>query len=187
MLFSKSMQWFLSSCLLTAAYHAAAQVPTPASVLGHTPGDDFYLADYGDTVRYFHALAASSDRIKMFTVGKSTRGQDIEVAVISSPANLAKLDESKKIAGRLARAEDLNDDQAKELARSSRVIVHIDGGLHSDEVAGTQHTMILAYNLVSAKNDAEIDAILDQVILVLWPDRKSTRLNSSHLGISYAV
>jgi hypothetical protein len=51
--------------------------------------------------------------MKMFTVGKSTRGQDIEVAVISSPANLAKLDEYKKIAGRLARAEDLNDDRPR--------------------------------------------------------------------------
>ena len=161
----------LVACLAFIAPHQAAaqEIPTPVSVLGHTPGDDFYLADYADTIRYFHALAASSDRIKMFTVGKSTHGQDIEVAVISSPANLAKLDESKKIAGRLARAEDLNDDQAKELARSSKVIVHIDGGLHSDEVAGTQHTMILAYKLVSAQNDPEIDAILDKVILVLWP------------------
>ncbi len=168
--FSKLIQWLSLFCFLAAASSMVpAQAPTPASVLGHTPGDDFYLADYADTIRYFHALAASSDRIKMFTVGKSTRGQDIEVAVISSPANLAKLDEAKKIAGRLARAEELNDDQARELARNSKVIVHIDGGLHSDEVAGTQHTMILAYNLVSAKNDPQIDAILDQVILVLWP------------------
>ena len=168
--FSKPMQWFCFFCLVVATLsNAPAQAPTPVSVLGHTPGDDFYLADYADTIRYFHALAASSDRIKMFTVGKSTRGQDIEVAVISSPANLAKLDEYKKTAGQLARAEDLNDEQAKELARSSKVIVHIDGGLHSDEVAGTQHTMILAYNLATAKNDPQIDAILDQVILVLWP------------------
>jgi len=65
----------------------------------HNPGDDFYLADYRDTIKYFHALAASSDRIKMFTVGKSTEGKDIEVAVISSPENLAELDEYKKIAG----------------------------------------------------------------------------------------
>jgi hypothetical protein len=148
---------------------APAQVPTPASVLGHTPGDDFYLADYSDTVRYFHALAGASDRIKMFTLGKSTRGQDFEIAVISSPQNLARLDEYKKIAGRLAKATDLDDDSARELARSSKVIVHIDGGLHASEVAGPQHTMALAYKLLSAKNDPEVDAILDQVILVLWP------------------
>jgi hypothetical protein len=138
-------------------------------VLGHNPGDDFYLADYEDTVRYFHALAASSDRIKIFTVGKSTEGKDIEIAVISSPANLAHLDETKQVANRLAHATDLNDDQARDLARSSKVVVHIDGGLHSDEVAGTQHTMVLAYKLLTASNDPEVDRILDQVILVLWP------------------
>ena len=59
--------------------------------------------------------------------------------------------------------------QALELARSSKVIVHIDGGLHSGEVAGGQHSIALAYKLLSAKDDPEIDAILDNVILVLWP------------------
>jgi len=155
--------------LLVAALPCMAQVPTPASVLGHTPGDDFYLADYEDAIRYFHAAAAASDRVKMFTVGKSTEGRDIEIAVVSSPANLARLDEYKKIARRLATATDLNDEQAHELARNSKVIVHIDGGLHSDEVAGGQHSIILLYQLLSAKNDPQIDAILDQVILVLWP------------------
>lgn len=157
-------------CLLSlASWRVRAQVPTPVSVLGHNPGDDFYLADYEDTVRYFHALAAASDRIKMFTVGKSTEGRPIELAVISSPQNLATLDESKLTAGRLAHATGLTDEQARELARSSKVIVHIDGGLHADEVAGPQHTMALAYRLLSAQNDPEVDAILDQVILVLWP------------------
>ncbi|HUH62712.1 MAG TPA: M14 metallopeptidase family protein [Terracidiphilus sp.] len=163
----------LFACIAVAPFCASTgaqtQVPTPVSVLGHNPGDDFYLADYEDTIKYFHALAAASDKIKMFTVGKSTEGRDIEVAVISSAQNLAKLDESKQIAGRLAHAADLNDDQARELARTTKVIVHIDGGLHSSEVAGTQHTIALAYKLLSSQGDPEIDAILDNVILVLWP------------------
>ncbi|HEX3470887.1 MAG TPA: M14 metallopeptidase family protein [Silvibacterium sp.] len=148
---------------------AAAQVPTPVSVLGHNPGDDFYLADYDDAIRYFHALAASSDRIKMFKVGKSTRGEEFEIAVISSPENLAHLDEYKSIARKLADSRSLTDAQARELARTSKVIVHIDGGLHSDEVAGGQHSIQLAYKLVSAQGDPQIDAILNNVILVLWP------------------
>ena len=63
----------------------------------------------------------------------------------------------------------MNDDTAQALARSTKVIVHIDGGLHASEVAGPQHTMILAYKLLSAKDDPEIQAILDNVVLMLWP------------------
>ena len=51
-----------------------SSVPTPESVLGHKPGDDFYLANYDESREYFHKLAASSDRIKLITVGKTTRG-----------------------------------------------------------------------------------------------------------------
>ncbi|MGB6783633.1 MAG: M14 metallopeptidase family protein, partial [Terracidiphilus sp.] len=149
---------------------AAQEIPTPVSVLGHTAGDDFYLADYEDTIKYFHALAAAApDRMKMITVGKSTEGRDIEVAIISSPQNIANLDQIKKDAWRMAHATDLNDDSARALAHSTKIIVHIDGGLHSSEVAGTQHTIILAYKLLSAKDDPEIQSILDNVVLMLWP------------------
>ncbi len=169
MSFCKRIRLSCLCLLLAAAQHARAQVPTPASVLGHTPGDDFFLASYEEAIRYFHTLAASSDRIKTFPVGKTTQGKDIEVAVISSPENLARLDDYKKDARRLAIADNLNDDQAHQLARDAKVIVHIDGGLHSSEVAGGQHSILLAYKLLSAKNDPEIDAILHNVILVLWP------------------
>src|ERR1700722_2859071 len=102
----------------------SAELPTPISVLGHNPGDDFYLADYEDTIKYFHALASATDRMKMITLGKTSEGRVIEAAIISSPKNLAALDETKQAAGRLAHATDLNDDTALALARSSKVIVH---------------------------------------------------------------
>ncbi|MGB9032419.1 MAG: M14 family zinc carboxypeptidase, partial [Acidobacteriaceae bacterium] len=159
----------LTFATILIALAAQAQAPTPASVLGHTPGDDYYLANYEEAIHYFHELAAHSDRVKMFMVGKSTEGRDIEVAVISSPQNLARLDEYKTVARRLATAQGLDDTQALQLARSAKVIVHIDGGLHSSEVAGGQHSIALAYKLASAQGDPEVDNILDNVILVLWP------------------
>ena len=165
-----SSRWILlTAAFVVAPGFAAAQVPTPASVLGHTPGEDYYLANYEEEIHDFHVMADHTDRMKMFTVGKTTEGRDIEVAVISSPANLAKLDDYKSAARRLATAGDLNDAQALALAQSSKVIVHIDGGLHASEVAGPQHSIMLAWKLISTQGDPEIDRILDNVILLLWP------------------
>jgi Zinc carboxypeptidase len=147
----------------------APNVPTPESVLGHKPGDDFFLANYDESREYFRKLAASSNRIKLINVGKTTRGLDWEIAIISSPENLAALDKYKDIEKKLADGRDLTPDEARTLSKQGKAIVHIDGGLHSTEVAGAQQSIVLAYKLVSSQNDPEVDAILNNVILMLWP------------------
>src|SRR5690349_7303576 len=158
----------LSFALLAVSGYAQS-VPAPESVLGHKPGDDFYLANYDESRDYFHKLAAASNRIKLINVGKTSRGLDWEIAIISAPANLAKLDHYKEISHGLAHGRGLDDSAARALAREGKAIVHIDGGLHSTEVAGAQQSIALAYKLVSTQGDPEIDAILDNVILMLWP------------------
>src|SRR5690349_9101502 len=104
--------------LLLPLWAALAQVPPPESVLGHKPGDDFFLATYDESLAYFQKLAASSDRVKLARVGKTSRGADWQIAIISSPANLAKLDEYKETARRLALVKGLEEAQARELARN---------------------------------------------------------------------
>ena len=147
----------------------APNVPTPESVLGHRPGDDFYLASYDESRDYFRKLAAASNRIKLVNVGKTTRGLDWEIAIISSPENLANLDHFKEISRKLADGRGLSDEAALALSREGRAIVHIDGGLHSTEVAGAQQSVNLAYRLVASQGDPEVDAILSHVIVMLWP------------------
>jgi len=166
----------LSAALITTVLSGSpalaatdAAVPTPVSVLGQDVGADRYLANYEDSVGYFKKLAASSDRIKLFTAGKTTEGREMVYAVISSPENLKNFDKYKEISHRLGDARGLTDEQAKQLAHDSKVIVHIDGGMHASEVADHQLPIALAYKLLSTKGDPEVDAILDNVILVLWP------------------
>ena len=154
---------------VTFTTNPAPSVPTPESVLGHRPGDDFYLANYDESREYFRKLAASSNRIKLITVGKTTRGLAWEIAIISSPENLANLDKFKDISRKLADGRGLTDETAKALAQEGKTIVHIDGGLHATEVAGAQQSIDLAYKLVSSQGDPEVDAILNNVILMLWP------------------
>ena len=151
--------------LTTAAGLALAQIPTPESVLGHKPGDDYFLASYDESLGYFRKLAAASDRIQLAPVGKTSQGRDWYIALISSPANLKELAKYKSIAQKLALVRGLDDAGARALAHDGKVIVHIDGGLHATEVAHAQHTIQLAYNLVTDPANAPI---LDRVIVVLW-------------------
>src|SRR5437764_14346358 len=102
----------VAAALLLAAWGALAQAPTPESVLGHKPGDDFFLATYDESVGYFQKLAQSSNKIKLARVGKTTRGADWQIAIISSPENLAKLDQYKDTARRLALVKGLTGTNA---------------------------------------------------------------------------
>ncbi len=89
-------------------------------MLGHKPGDDFYLATYEDSLGYFRKLAAASNRIKLVNVGKTTQGRDWYIAFISDPENLAQLDHYKDVSRRLAVARGISDEQAHALARETQ-------------------------------------------------------------------
>jgi hypothetical protein len=143
--------------------------PSPESVLGYPVGADYQIATYDETVAYLQKLDAASDRMTMMRAGTSTLGRPYWMAAISSPANLAKIDRYREIARRLAHPGAMSEADARQLAREGKVIVHIDGGLHSTEVAGPQHTMQLAYDLLANAADPEYAHIFDNVILLLWP------------------
>jgi hypothetical protein len=178
--------------LLSVAIAAWAQPPTPQSVLGHKPGDDFYLATYEDSLGYFRKLASASNRIKLVNVGKTTQGREWWIAFISDPENLAQLDHYKDVSRRLALARGISEEQARTMARETKPIVHLDGGLHATEVANHQQTIQLGYDLV-ANDDQEVKDIRHNLIVELWfsinPDGQSAVANwyRENVGTPYEV
>ena len=147
----------------------APVIPAPAAVFGFEPGADFKLANYDQVIKYYERVDAASDRVMLVPAGKSTQGRTFYFALVSSPANLARIDRHREIARRLARPAGLTDAEARKLALEGKAFVHIDGGLHSSEVAGPQHTPLLLYNILRKASEPEMAAILDNVILMLWP------------------
>jgi hypothetical protein len=153
-----------------AAMAAAQQaVPTPESVLGFRPGDDFKLATYEESIAYFQRLDAASDYLELREVGRTSEGRAWYLAVISSPENLANLERWRQAAQRLAHVRELSDEEARRLAASTPAFVDISGGLHASEVAGAQHTIQLAYDLVSGAREPALRRLLDSVVVFLWP------------------
>ena len=145
------------------------QVPAPESSLGFKPGDDYKLATYDQAIDYFRKLDAASDRLTLVETGRTSYGHPWYFALVSSPENLANVEKYRQIAQRLAHPDGLTDADAHRLAQEGKAFVHIDGGLHSTEVAGGQHILQLAYDLLAHADDPKIKPIFDNVILMLWP------------------
>jgi hypothetical protein len=146
---------------------SASPVPAPESVFGFEPGADNKLATYDQVIDYYRKVDAVSDRVVVVDAGRTTQGRVASFALVSSAANLARIDRYREIARRLARPDGLTDDEARRLAAEGKAFVHIDGGLHSSEVAAHQHTPLLLQRLLGG--DPEITAMLDDVIVMLWP------------------
>ena len=167
----KVLLFFCLSLLSTsplALFPAAAQIPTPETVIGFRMGEDYKIADYTQIVDYLTTLDSASERVQMQQIGTSVLGKPLYVLFISSEENLQQLDRWKTISSQLARAR-VTDEEAQQLAQEGKAIVWIDGGIHSTEKAATQFPPELAYR-VATEETAEMQKIRDNVIFMLMPN-----------------
>jgi hypothetical protein len=156
----------LAFALMTPAPFAQGKITSPKEQFGHNIGDDYQLVNYAQLVEYWNKLARESDRLKLVEIGKTAEGRAMLMAIITSPENHKKLARYKEIAGRLARAEGLTDEQASAMAHEGRAVVWIDGGLHATEVLGAQQLLEMAYQMASM-NDPETVRLLNDDILLM--------------------
>jgi hypothetical protein len=158
----------LAAFLGAPAIAGGAPVPTPQEVLGFRPGADHKLADYDLLVRYFRALDAASERVRVVEVGPTAEGRTMIAAIVTSEANQRRLDRLREISRRLALTRGLDEPQARALAAEGRAVVWIDSGLHATEVATAQHAPELAFRVATEETE-EMRRIRDEVVLVMLP------------------
>lgn len=144
----------------------AQDIPSPKSHFGFNIGDNYQLANYTQTEAYFKELARVSDRVIIEVAGKTSEGRDQYLIIVSSPNNLANLEDYRKISQKIARAE-LSEEEARQLTLAGKPVVWIDGGLHATETVGTHQLIETYYQLVS-RTDPENMRILDDVIILLF-------------------
>ena len=148
-------------------FHVSAQeITTTKEHFGFQIGEDYHLANYTQIEAYFKKLADQSDRVLMRNIGITEEGRDQYILIVSSPENLENIERYKSISQRMARAEDLTESEAKDLAKEGKSIVWIDGGLHTTETVGS-HQLVEFYFRLLTQNDPETIRILDEVIILL--------------------
>ena len=156
----------LSSLALSCAT-AFAQVPSPVQFLGHEVGADYKLCNHTDLLRYFEAVDAASDRVKLVDIGTTSYGRRLTMAVITSPDNHARLEELRTISTALCGAR-VEEAEAEAMVENGRAVVWIDAGLHSTETIAGQNVIELVWQMAS-RDDAEVRRILDEVVLLACP------------------
>jgi hypothetical protein len=164
----KKITMYISLIMIALPLSLVSQTP-PEEFLGHSVGADRKLADYGQIQAYFHLLDKESEKIKVMTIGETTRKKPMIMAVISSEENMSNLDSYVEISKKLRDARGLSPEEVRELSKKGKVIVFITCSLHATEIAASQMSMELAYNLVSGKTPFDADKVLEDVIILLAP------------------
>src|SRR5215831_16090768 len=156
----------LAVFLLVAAPVFAAKAPTPSEFLGFEVGADRKLADYRQIAKYFQALKAASPRVEIEVLGKTTLGEDMFMAVLSSEENIRNLKRIREIAKRLADPRGLSEGEARKLEREGMLVLLVTCNIHSTEIGASQMAMEWAHALATA-SDPETTERMKEVVLLL--------------------
>ncbi|WP_253201282.1 M14 family zinc carboxypeptidase [Sphingomonas quercus] len=152
----------------TTAAIAQQALPTPEAWFGHRMGTDGFLEPYDKMVSYYRQLEKSSNRIKVVEIGKSTEGRPYLAMYISSPENLARLEEYRQMNLKLADPRGVPQAELDRIVREGKPVIAQSYDLHSTEIGSSLTAVEFTYNMVS-KTDAATMNVLNNVILVMLP------------------
>src|SRR5689334_7701307 len=96
---------------------ASSTVHTPLKVLGYVPGTVGRLSHVEDINKYFRALAAASPRTKLVSLGKSDEDREELLLAIADEQTLARLEDYKRMAARLADPRGLSAEEKAKLVK----------------------------------------------------------------------
>lgn len=154
--------------LIALPLPATAQIPSPEQHFGFPMGAEGRLADWAELAEYYRVLAAASPRVEVVDMGPSTLGKPFLALLISSPSNLAQLDELRRLNARLADPRGVPAAEIERAIEEGKAVVVQSYGLHSTEVAGAQTPAELVWEMAT-RDDPEMARILDEVVAIMLP------------------
>lgn len=153
-------------------------IPTPKSIFHFELGE--MHTDHTQVAHYMNEVAKASNRIFIETTGYTYENKPLQLLTISSPKNLANLDEILKRHQAVTDAGANNKDVS-----DMPIVVYLGYSIHGNESSGTGAAIALAYYL-AASESPELEKTLEKTIILLDPcfnpdglQRFSTWVNSN--------
>ncbi len=134
-------------------------IPSPEQYLGYGIGERHTRHDL--IVSYLTKLAEVSDRASIYEYGKTHEGRKLVILTISSPGNLANLNELKQQHLKFT-------DPAQSPTNYDEVPIFINLGynVHGNEPSGGEAALLTAYTLTASNNPEILNYLNNSVIFV---------------------
>jgi len=149
---------------MRGAYRAA--VPRPQSILRFDVGD--FHTTYAQMERVIEAIAkAAPDRVKVYDIGLTNEYRMQHIVAISSPENMARLDEIKANNARLVDSRATSASQANQIVQNNPVISWMAYTIHGNESASFETMMQVVYQLAASNEPQTLEILQNNVVLII--------------------
>jgi len=143
-----------------------ANVPRPQSILRFDVGD--HHTTYAQMEQVISAIAAAApDRVKIFDIGETNEHRMQHLVAISSPENMARLDEIKANNAKLADPRTTSASEANAIAQNNPSIAWMAYTIHGNESSSFEAFMQVLYQLAASNEQATLDILKNTVVLVV--------------------
>lgn len=144
-----------------------AAIPTAEAVLG------FQLAERAATPEQVEACvkawtAAAPDRSRLVEYARSHEGRPLHYVVVTSPANLSRLNEIQAGTRRLADPRGLGADEAERLIADLPAVAWFGHTIHGDETEGSDAALATLRYLIGSE-DAQARRLREQLVVIIDP------------------
>ena len=144
-----------------------SSVPKPNDFLKQPLGQ--WPMRYNELVAFVKAVDEKSDRVALKQVGESFEGRATYAVFVSSPENIAKLDQVREAMAILADPSRVSGPgQLDSLVKNLPAVAWLGYSVHGDEVSGVDAGALLLYHLAAANDEPTLD-ILKNVVVIIDP------------------
>lgn len=162
-------------------------VPRPQAILRYDVGD--HHTTYAQMEKVVEEIAkAASDRVRVYDIGTTPEHRMQHVVAISSPENIARLDEIKANIARLIDPRKTTKTDADQIAQNTPAIAWMAYTIHGNESSSFEAFMQVLYQLAASNEAATMEILRNTVVLIVTgenPDgheRFATWYNSIAVG-----
>lgn len=152
------MNKILTLLLMLQSFFVFGQAKSPAEFLGYNIGERFTRHHF--VVDYYKHIAEENDNVQLVKYGETYEHRPLMVAIVSSPENMARLEEirtSNLQRARLMEGQPSVDDVA---------IVWLSYNIHGNESSSIEASMLTMYDLIDTNNPDTKEWLKNTVVVI---------------------